>query len=407
MIKETLHAEELNLNTTLEAIAVNVFIRHKLTICNVYQPRDSPFNEQQTNSTVWGLQYTDSRGRELEKFINLNPINILNDNQPTHFNLSHGTYSNIDLTFASPKIFPLIKWKPMDYLYDSDHYPSQITITGTKKSHLPTSNWKIKSADWAHFKLLTEINHNMEPDPTSIDSSVSYLTDLITQTALTAVGKTKTTEIRHKVPWFNETCKQVVKTAKKAYNYYKKHTNIENCITFKRTRAVARRTIKEAKKEAWRTYVSSINTQTTSTEVWKKIKTLKGTNQHFQINAVKTPSNIVTNKNEIAEIFANFFEHNSCDSNLTGDFLAHKTTTKKSIQPTACGGTEQDINITKPEFYRALQSTKNTSTPGPDDIPYIFIKNVAETCINHILKIYNIIWTHNTTASQNNGNMQS
>lgn len=47
-------------------------------------------------------------------------------------------------------------------------------------------------------------------------------------------------------------------------------------MELKRTKALARRTIKESKKKSWENYVTSINIDTPVKEVWNKINKIRG-----------------------------------------------------------------------------------------------------------------------------------
>ena len=49
-----------------------------------------------------------------------------------------------------------------------------------------------------------------------------------------------------------------------------------NLIEFRRLNALCRKTFKDAKKDCWKDYVSSINQNTTSKEIWTKISKIRG-----------------------------------------------------------------------------------------------------------------------------------
>lgn len=42
----------------------------------------------------------------------------------------------------------------------------------------------------------------------------------------------------------------------------------------------------------------------------------------------------------------------------------------------------------------------NSKSPGPDNIPFSFIKNLPEIGLQTLLLIYNTIWTHGSFPSQ-------
>lgn len=73
------------------------------------------------------------------------------------------------------------------------------------------------------------------------------------------------------------------------------------------------------------------------------------------------------------------------------DFQTHKTATESLTTFTNNDEQRSVFNnpITITELRAALCNINNPS-PGPDDIPSIFIKNLPESAIEQLLKIYNI-----------------
>ena len=96
-----------------------------------------------------------------------------------------------------------------------------------------------------------------------------------------------------------------------AFNRAKKHPTNENLTEFKRKRANFRRIIKENKKQSWRNYISSMNPQTLTSVVWKKIKCINGskfpTNIQFLAEKFQEYSNYINSPHPA--IINNYIHH--------------------------------------------------------------------------------------------------
>jgi len=94
---------------------------------------------------------------------------------------------------------------------------------------------------------------------------------------------------------------------------------------------------------------------------------------------------------EIAQAFAESFQSNNSSTNYEDNFLIYKNETEKTFifnsnpQP---NNAEYNHPFSLKELYFALQNC-NSKSPGPDDIPFTFLKNSSDNVINTLLAIYN------------------
>ena len=77
-------------------------------------------------------------------------------------------------------------------------------------------------------------------------------------------------------PWLDADCEKAIKDRKKAERKFNRQPTAENLTTFQIKRAMARRVIKEKRRQCWRQFVSSINNRTPLSKVWRLIRRLKG-----------------------------------------------------------------------------------------------------------------------------------
>jgi len=141
--------------------------------------------------------------------------------------------------------------------------------------------------------------------------------------------------------------------------------------------------------------VSSINNQTDSSIVWKKIKSIRGTNRNT-INLL-TDSNPTTFPKEVANTLGLMFQDNSSNSNYDQEFLSNAHIFNDPINTVSpCNNVQTYLNssLLITELEEALRNCKSKS-PGPDGIPYLFIQNLPSNARIHLLSIYNSIWNNN------------
>ncbi|KAI5730610.1 hypothetical protein M8J76_015635 [Diaphorina citri] len=125
--------------------------------------------------------------------------------------------------------------------------------------------------------------------------------------------------VKPRVPWWNEDCYKAIKEKNKCYRKYKQTLSAEDSISFKRARAICRKTVWKAKKESWRNFIGSINMNTSSKEAWSKVKRILGKkSEQISIPSLCVGSVHITDKKDIADILVDKFHRNS-DLSQHGD----------------------------------------------------------------------------------------
>lgn len=397
------YAELLSLNTELECVAVSVWCPKKITICNIYIPPDNHLEEVEINDIIrqlpkpfilvgdfnahnnlWGSENTSRKGKILEKVIDSSELHLLNNGEHTHFNISTGTFSSIDLSFCDLNAATQLDWQVVNSLYDSDHFPIMIT-DGTGSEPLLIERWNISRADWQDFgnEISTRWEHlTLSED---INEATKELTDTILLAANQHIGKTRIDTTKKTVPWWNEACKEAVKGCKRALNRYRRTRDMNDFVNFKRLKARSRRILKESKAQSWRSFVSTITSDTSPAQVWSNIKKMRGQQTNQKINCIKHDDFVITDSQSIAHIIAEFLHKKSINTIATTEMTPQE---KVSLHP-------QSINspFILDELKKALYTCKN-SAGGPDNIPFIFLKKIPVSCLEKLLQLYNKIWTN-------------
>ena len=227
----------------------------------------------------------------------------------------------------------------------------------------------------------------------------------ITTAASKSIPKTSaTTNKKYCKTWWNNKCSVKHKNKNKAwYKYNKDRGNMTLWIEYKKTEAVFRQTVLAAKKESWTIYLASITDGTTSQEVWKKVKAIKGRTVNHVKPLIKN-NEIIAKPQNIANALANisltyttlptlthFFKHTSQPSNFTQLHL----------------NIAQRITITNPLQFLKLKKHSQTVNQSQQALtPYLLYY------FNIFLKINYPIFSHftimyGTTASPQSGSTPS
>ena len=176
LINDHIDSNEIHLDSEIEAIAAELNGPNKICVCSIYLPNSSELNLAEiqhlitqlprpfilmghfnSHHTLWESHKIDRRGKIIEKLLDNDPdITLINISEYTHFNISNGSSSAIDLTIVSIQIMLKTKWNVLPDLHDSDHFPININIeTGTRINanyHIP--KWRLNKADWEKYRSI-------------------------------------------------------------------------------------------------------------------------------------------------------------------------------------------------------------------------------------------------------------
>ncbi|XP_076385704.1 uncharacterized protein LOC143264092 [Megachile rotundata] len=295
------------------------------------QPKKKPNTETRSDKSI------DDMLQPVKQVLEEPGIVLLNTTEPTHFNMSNGSYSAIDLTFCSPNIYDNIEYTTSTELYSSDHFPIFVEF----------------------------IDNNTAPNSTNcmeINQILEEFEELIIQAAAKSIPKTSNVIEKNSLPWWNNEYYNAIKEKKHVFNAYKKHKTDINLIEFKR--AKLEKVLKQAKKDAWINYISSLTKN--------------------------TPYSI-----HMVNLLATTFAKNSSNENFDLNFLKIKDSPVESarIEPIDSLAKNHPLNteISYAELQSVLKSAKKSS-PGPDNIPNVFIQQLSREGLNYLLDLYNCIW---------------
>ena len=273
---------------------------------------------------MWGCRALDARGKTIEDFISHNNLLLLNDKSSTYVHPATGTATSIDLTVCDPRLGTDFKWSVHDDLCGSDHLPVLLQENAPYVYQV-AQKWKLHKADWTAFK--EQCNQKLTVDTfTGSSCDMTTFTSTLTNIASQTIPKTTNVSKRIKKPWYNDTCKAAVCDRKKTLHEFKTHPTSENLQKLKISRAKARRTIRQAKRQSWQTYVSSLNARAPAKKLWSMVHKISGKMPSTTIHHLLDNNNThITDITDITNLLGKTFADISSVNHYTADFLQVKT----------------------------------------------------------------------------------
>ena len=406
------------LQTELQAVAVQVHTKRKYSICSIYLPPSATLNNnlaQRLKNLVqqlpqpfvlmgdfngrhpmWGDYISNTRGNIIYTFIEERELAILNTGEPTHFHVQMGTFSTIDLTICSSDCFLDFSWEVMDDLYGSDHFPIFLDIIDEIAA--PRSpKWILDKANWALFQTLSFLEMNAD-DFSTIDDALDFLNEVIINAGLKSIPRSSGKFRRKPVPWWNLKCRIAHKAMRSAFTRYRHNKNSHYLISFKKARARFCYLVKQAKRQSWVNFLSTINWKTSLSEVWSKIRKITGKYVPSPPPVLKRNGDILADPEQVSEAFADHFAKvSSKNPNLP---FHHERMQEESRVLDFTASTRESYNeaFSMEELISALSSC-NDSAPGLDNITYSMIKHLPRETQKFLLSIVNKIWKENSFPS--------
>ena len=400
-----------HLRTNLQAVAATVdFGNLQVTCVSIYLPPDEDFPENalqelirqlprnfvllgdfNAHSTVWGCTRSNRRGSRLEDLILRNDMCILNTGLPTHIALPSGNTSAIDLSLSSPTLADRFRWRTHSHPSGSDHYPIWLW-SDTPHPGVRVPQWNIRRADWESFTA--DCYFDFEPDAGSTASEFNdEICNRITTSANSYIPMTSALPRRIPVPWWTDECKRSIRKRRRYFRIFNRRPTLENLIQYRKARAEVKRTVKQAKRKSWITYINTINRLTPLTTIWRRINRLSGRSAAMPSPVLRSGNILISDPTEVANSIARTWADRWQLGTNDRRFIRHKMASE--LIPVNFDSAEvHSFNdyFSFEELQFALSQSKNTA-PGPDKIHNAMLKNLSTHCLKSLLSFYNFIWT--------------
>lgn len=414
-IKKDFPQHRFPLNTNFPAIATKISSPISVTIVNIYIPCTyttknleeelsnlicqlpppliiiGDFNANHYDPNSKAINY---RGKIIHKLANNAQMKPLNDGKSTRICTKTGRSSTIDLCFASNNIHNNIKMCIDNDLHGSDHLPISIHMTEWTNQQHPRPRYIYEKADWPtyqqHISRLIRSNDG--------DHNVDSISSIITKAADMCIPKTSENGKRKNLPWLNDEVKTALKARRKALRALIRARKsgvfpIEPIAKeFQLAHHTSRIKIEQAKETYWHNFITTIDSNTSTTEMWKRVAGLKGKSHRYQI-ILQENDKTISDSQEIAQTFAKHFQSVSATDQYSQNFLKHKNNAEKEpINFSLDTNKTYNKPISIDELQQALRKCTGKSA-GLDGIGYPLLQQLPPTGKNTLLNIFNEIWS--------------
>ncbi|KZS04645.1 Uncharacterized protein APZ42_032370 [Daphnia magna] len=408
----------LNNTDTIEAIGVKIKCTNNKTITftSVYIPQgDCEVEDVEaliTNPDAFvtggdfnghhGMWETNTRenkaGRSIhEALLNTHAACLITPkNMGTRIDPTKGKESTLDLTITSPEIANTANITLGPHL-GSDHLPITIILNAAlNRSSGRPPGWRLDERKWTEWNenLDASLKNKCFHQITNPEKAMEEFTESLEEANKKNFKKTgliKPTNAEPDRPWWNTNCKNLVQTAREAYNKWKKAPlSPGKRDEWKKAEARKKKGIITAKREAWKVFITKLGSRD-QPKMCSFVNCMLGKGINLSPDATEIRNNEVpiNDPKEKAELFLEIFSK----SYTTG--VQHKNLYEELINARMAINLPNTLNdrITSEEQERALPKSK-IKAMGPDLIHNEMIRNLSSPNKLHLLHLFNGLLTN-------------
>ncbi|CAH2089919.1 unnamed protein product [Euphydryas editha] len=338
-----------------------------------YQELFSHFSEKtlivgdfNAHHTAWSYT-TDTRGRLLsDTSINHNYVFLNNGDFTRCAKLNDSIIcTSPDISFCSADLSLDFDWNVTNESLGSDHLIISIkTLDSTQTS--PELKRNIKKANWVEYTQHIESACEGLDYGNNVQSNYDKLIEVIEESANKNIPYIKTGFNPNKFkpkPWWNPDLSKAVAERRLSLKNFRKLRTVENYLIHREKVIIVRKLIKLAKRNSWQQLCDSIDYNMPSSEVWRKLRWLKG---------YRSPKHYLPESTAVS-------------------FLTELTPDSVSFQPV-----DSNFDGSNPllfTFSELILTLKRVDTSaGLDTITYSMISHLPDNAKKYLLHIFNTIY---------------
>ena len=408
LTKKDVPSSRIHLNTNIQALAIIVSLPYQLTICNFYVSPNShltsaemrnlisqlspPFllmGDLNCHHPILGSNHTNDRGVLLESLLTTNDVCLLNDGSGTRLNISTGDMSSPDVTLCSPDIVTRLLWRVSQEKFNSDHFA--VIVRDSILMRIPTvKRFSLRRANWTLFRRLT---HFADAPEDNVETMLNYFETSVNSAALESIPHTFGGLSRVPVPWWNESCRATRIEKKRAQRRFHRAPSPANRAALNQARANARRVQRQARKQCWTNFLSTITASTPLNEVFNRIKKIQGRYKPRSLPILESNHGTIIDSYRVANALAENFSRISSSRNYPMPFNTQRIQIERRRITFTTDSTESyNVLFSLAELKTALKETKNSAC-GDDGIYYQMIKHLPDSALYYLLRVYNKCWS--------------
>ena len=305
-------------NSELTIDLLNLYNPNENIPCSVY---DFYFKQLDTNMIIVGDFNCYHRMWNTRRSSNTAGVNLVDalvlhssitlltpTSLPTYYNINSGNFSTLDLTFVAAQIYPISQFV-LGKDIGSDHYPVMITIAikPSITKFKARKRWKFETGSWDHWSKQQPAVEKHDINLNFSDSCNNFVKCLIETSAVCFKQTKEEVTPRYSKPWWTPRCAELVALKRAAKSRHSRHPTLVNLLAFKRSEALVKREVREAKKASWQKYCNEITFSTSTAAVWNRVGRLKN-KFILKTSPIITMSDILTDPKSKADAIADKYE---------------------------------------------------------------------------------------------------
>ena len=153
---------------------------------------------------------------------------------------------------------------------------------------------------------------------------------------------------------------------------------------------------KDSQNSSWKKYVSTLNSNTEDTKVWKKVDKIKGKYQPKPPPTLKVNGTTLIKPKKVASVQAEHYASASVKTKNLHCKAHNRALVKRRRTPFSMrGGHPDNVLLNAPFTLKEMETQLDRckdSAPGPDDINISMIKHLTTLAKHTLLKALNKLW---------------
>lgn len=316
--------------------------------------------DMNAHSRMWGCMSNSVKGNRLAEIIHDSDFVLLNDGRPTRVVNMRGTANALDLSIVSKELAVKITWDITDENLGGDHY--MIVMIMNENRIYKNKREIMNGKKWT--ELMNEI---LSTDEIKNGEQLEYEIENVNEMCVKTVDS-KDIKVNE---WWNNEIKHWYDKKRNALREFNGCICSLHFVEYKRCNAKLKLAIRKAKRKSWRNYVSKMNRNTSTRDIWQQFNRVRGQRA--------SGKNYVLDDRENGNQFLRMMVNVNDNLNIFFEDL------RENVE------SGMDRKFEWDEFREVLDNAK-PSTPGINRVNYRMIQGLSMTAQSNLLDILNQIW---------------
>ena len=343
-----------------------------------------------SHSQSWGYSHMDSRGEEVEDWLDEQRLILINSpsDTPTFYSRRWRTTTTPDLAFCTDDIHRDVNREVGEQLGGSDHRPVFLALSKNTPNKPLLPRWNYKKAKWSLFRHRTNIlTKDLQVQGRDINNIVRDLNACILQAAHETIPRGARKEYK---PYWTNQLQQLHDEMSEARQEAETNPSDESHIRLQQTKAKFLKAKVQARCASWREKTAALNFEKDGKKLWKVVGQLNDEESRAQNITLEENGEMLTGK-RAANRFADNYAH---ESNVPVSPLQRREARREQRERPQQATDEKSMKqpLTLHELQTALGKLKTRKSPGPDGITNEMLKHLGNTATQKLLEVFNRSW---------------